>query len=157
MGFQRASSPLAAQTASLCSAISSIASSVAIAPEETIVAPVNFRSFVQPRSRSAADKESELTSTRPTNLMHPTLLTNASAMIPNQHLLVNIVRLRVRQLIRGHRPLIAAPPGMGFADLALSELIAGKLSYEAVPGVIPDNSFVPIVTFPGARPEKKAA
>jgi DNA-directed RNA polymerase subunit omega len=89
--------------------------------------------------------------------MHPTLLSNASAVIPNQHLLVNIVRLRVRQLIRGHRPLIIAPPGMGFADVALSELIAGKLSYEAVPGVIPDNSFVPIVTFPGGRQEKKAA
>ena len=47
--------------------------------------------------------------------------------------------------------------GMGLADVALSELIAGKLSYESVPGVLPDNSFVPIVTFPGARPEKKAA
>jgi DNA-directed RNA polymerase subunit omega len=89
--------------------------------------------------------------------MHPTLLTNASTVIPNQHLLVNIVRLRVRQLIRGHRPLITAPPGMGLADVALSELIAGKLSYESVPGVIPDNSFVPIVTFPGGRQEKKAA
>ena len=85
------------------------------------------------------------------------MLTNASTVIPNQQLLVNIVRLRVRQLIRGHRPLIAAPPGMGLADVALSELIAGKLGYEAVPGVIPDNSFVPIATFPNALPDKKAA
>jgi len=89
--------------------------------------------------------------------MQSTLLNRASIVIPNQHLLVNIVRLRVRQLIRGHRPLIVAPPGMGFADVALSELIAGKLSHESVPGVIPDNSFMPIVAFPSGRTEKKAA
>lgn len=46
---------------------------------------------------------------------------------------------------------------MGFCDVALSEVIAGKLTYEAVPGVKPDSSFAPIVTFPGAPPEKKAA
>ena len=46
---------------------------------------------------------------------------------------------------------------MGFCDVALSEVIAGKLSYEAVPGVKPDSSFAPIVTFPGVASEKKAA
>jgi hypothetical protein len=46
---------------------------------------------------------------------------------------------------------------MGLADIALSEVIAGKLNHEAVPGVLPDNSFMPIVTFPSGRPEKKAA
>jgi DNA-directed RNA polymerase subunit K/omega len=89
--------------------------------------------------------------------MHPTLLKSASIVIPNAQLLVNIVRQRVRQLIRGHRPLIAAPPGMGHCDVALSEVIARKLTYEASPGVKPDSSFAPIVTFPGAPPEKKAA
>ena len=90
--------------------------------------------------------------------MQSTLLTNATAVIPNQHLLVNIVRLRVRQLMRGHRPLIPIPPGMGLADVALSEVIAGKLTHEAVPGVIPDNSFMPIVSFSTtSRIEKKAA
>ena len=89
--------------------------------------------------------------------MQSTLLTKATTVIPNQHLLVNVVRLRVRQLLRGHRPLISAPPGMGLADVALSEVIAGKLSHESVPGVLPDNSFMPIVAFPSGRPEKKAA
>jgi DNA-directed RNA polymerase subunit omega len=89
--------------------------------------------------------------------MHTTLLNNASAVIPNQQLLVNVVRLRVRQLMRGHRSLILAPPGMGLADIALSEVIAGKLSYEVAPGIKPDNSFVPIVAFPSGRIEKKAA
>jgi DNA-directed RNA polymerase subunit omega len=89
--------------------------------------------------------------------MHATLLKSALMVIPNQQLLVNVVRLRLRQLIRGHRPLIAAPPGMGLADVALSEVIAGKLTYEAVPGVRPDSSFAPIVTFPSAITDKKAA
>lgn len=89
--------------------------------------------------------------------MQSLLLKNASSVIPNQQLLVNVIRQRVRQLIRGHRPLIEAPPGMGFGDVALSEVIAGKLSYEAVPGVKPDSSFASIVTFPSVPPEKKAA
>jgi len=88
--------------------------------------------------------------------MHSTLLKNASAVIPNAQLLINVVRQRVRQLIRGHRPLIEAPPGMGYCDIALSEVIAGKLSFEAVPGVKPDSSFAPIVTFPGVTTQKKA-
>ncbi len=90
--------------------------------------------------------------------MHSTLLKNASVVIPDTMILINVVRQRVRQLIRGHRPLIQAAPGMGFCDVALSEVIAGKLSYEAVPGVKPDSSFAPVVAFPGGgRPEKKAA
>ena len=89
--------------------------------------------------------------------MHSTLLKNASVVIPNTPILINVVRQRVRQLIRGHRPLIAAAPGMGFCDVALSEVIAGKLTYEAVPGVRPDSSFAPIVTFPAPPSEKKAA
>jgi DNA-directed RNA polymerase subunit omega len=89
--------------------------------------------------------------------MQTTLLNKALTLIPNQQLLVNVVRLRVRQLMRGHRPLTPTPPGMGLADIALSEVIAGKLSYEAAPGIKPDNSFVPIVAFPSGRIEKKAA
>jgi DNA-directed RNA polymerase subunit omega len=89
--------------------------------------------------------------------MHSTLLKSASVVIPNSQLLINIVRQRVRQLIRGHRPLIEAPPGMGFCDVALSEVIARKLTYELAPGVKPDGSFAPIVTFPGGPPAKKAA
>jgi hypothetical protein len=89
--------------------------------------------------------------------MQATLLKSATLVIPNEQALVNVVRQRVRQLIRGHRPLVAVPPGMGFADVALSEIIAEKLGFEAAPGYKPDNSFAPIATFPGAAPEKKAA
>jgi DNA-directed RNA polymerase subunit omega len=89
--------------------------------------------------------------------MHPTLLKNASLVIPESQLLINVVRQRVRQLIRGHRPLIDTPPGMGYCDIALSEVGAGKLSYEVVPGVKPDSSFAPIATFPGGPVQKQAA
>src|SRR3954468_18686484 len=102
-------------------------------------------------------RETQNQTTTRTNPMQATLLNSALTAIPNQHLLVNVVRLRVRQLMRGHRPLIATPPGMGLADVALSEVIAGKLSQESVPGLLPDNSFMPIVAFPGGRTEKKAA
>ena len=89
--------------------------------------------------------------------MHSTLLKSASIVIPNTQLLINIVRQRVRQLIRGHRPLLEVAPGIGYCDIALREVIAGKLSYELVPGVKPDGSFAPVVTFPRAPSEKKAA
>jgi DNA-directed RNA polymerase subunit omega len=91
------------------------------------------------------------------NIMHQTLLKKAALVIPNDQLLINVVRQRVRQLMRGHRPLIVAIPGMGFGDLALSEVIAGKLTYEAVPGARPDDSFVPLVRFHDVTPDKKAA
>ena len=89
--------------------------------------------------------------------MQSILLSRASLVVPNSHLLVNMVRLRVRQLMRGHRPLILAPPGMGFADLALSEIIAGKTTYENAPGITPDNSFVPLARFSTDPVAKKAA
>jgi hypothetical protein len=90
--------------------------------------------------------------------MNATLLRSATRVISDEQILVNVVRQRVRQLIRGHRPLLGLPPGMGFADVALSEIIAEKLGYEAAPGIKPDNSFAPsLVTFPGGIPEKKAA
>ena len=89
--------------------------------------------------------------------MNHILLKNALAVVPNEQLLVNIARQRVRQLTRGHRPLIETAPGLGLLDVALQEIIAGKLTYEAVPGIKPDNSFTPIVAFPGGTPSKRAA
>jgi DNA-directed RNA polymerase subunit omega len=89
--------------------------------------------------------------------MNHTLLKSASAVVPNDQLLVNMIRQRVRQLNRGHRPLVATAPGLGLLDVALSEIIEGKLSYELVPGVKPDNSFTPVLAFPGTTPNKKAA
>jgi DNA-directed RNA polymerase subunit omega len=89
--------------------------------------------------------------------MNHTLLKKASAVVTNDQLLVNIVRQRVRQLTRGHRPLVETAPGLGLLDVALSEIISGKLTYELSPGVKPDNSFTPMLAFPGVNSNKKAA
>ena len=89
--------------------------------------------------------------------MNQSLLNKASLVIPSDQLLVNMARQRVRQLTRGHRPLVETPPGMGLLDVALSEIIAGKLTYESVPGIKLDNSFTPMIAFPGVNSSKRAA
>lgn len=59
------------------------------------------------------------------------LLDEAFKVIPSQQVLVNVVSKRVRQLTSGQRPLVEAGPRMGFSDIALTEIIEGKLKYEA--------------------------
>ena len=48
-------------------------------------------------------------------------------MIPNQQLLINVVSKRVRQLSLGHRPMVETGPRSTLTDIALKEIIAGKL------------------------------
>src|SRR5215217_1175777 len=62
------------------------------------------------------------------------LLQEAAKVIPNQQLLINVVSKRVRQLGIGHRPLVEATPRMSLTDIALKEIIAGKLTYESLEG-----------------------
>ena len=53
--------------------------------------------------------------------------------VGNPNVLVNLVSRRVRQLTSGgggSRPLIDAPVGSGVADIALLEVIEGKMDYE---------------------------
>jgi DNA-directed RNA polymerase subunit omega len=76
--------------------------------------------------------------------MNSNLLVAASKVIPHAELLVNVVSRRVRHLNQGHRPLVAAPPGMGFADIALTEIIEGKLTSQPA-----EKSEVVVATFPG--------
>ncbi len=61
------------------------------------------------------------------------LLLDAGKVIPNQQLLINVVSRRVRQLGLGHRPLVEATPRSSLTDIALREIIAGKLTYELAP------------------------
>jgi DNA-directed RNA polymerase subunit omega len=58
------------------------------------------------------------------------LLQEAAQVIPNQQLLINVVSKRVRQLGLGHRPMVETTPRMSLTDIALTEIIAGKLAYE---------------------------
>ncbi|HMJ07097.1 MAG TPA: DNA-directed RNA polymerase subunit omega [Chthoniobacterales bacterium] len=66
--------------------------------------------------------------------MKSELLTAAAKVIPDQGVLVNVMSLRVRQLASGHRPLVVHAPGMACADIALSEIIAKKLTFLLTPG-----------------------
>lgn len=65
--------------------------------------------------------------------MTSSLLDAAFKLIPSQQILVNVVSKRVRQLSAGHRPMIETGPRMGFSDIALTEIIEGKLTWEAAP------------------------
>ena len=64
-------------------------------------------------------------SLRTTQLLH-----EAAKVIPNQQLLINVVSKRVRQLGLGHRPLVEVTSRASLTDIALKEIIAGKLTFE---------------------------
>jgi DNA-directed RNA polymerase subunit omega len=59
------------------------------------------------------------------------LLEEASKVIPNTAVLINLVSKRVRQLSNGQRPLVEIGPRMSNADIALQEIIERKLMWEA--------------------------
>ena len=62
--------------------------------------------------------------------MTTSLLDEAIKLIPNQQVLINVVSKRVRQLSQGHRPMVEVGVRLDYADTALREIIAGKISYE---------------------------
>lgn len=67
--------------------------------------------------------------------MNSELAKQALTKVGNPNILVNIISRRVRQLTSGgnnSRPLIADTAGMGAADIALTEIIEEKLSWEMV-------------------------
>lgn len=70
--------------------------------------------------------------------MSSNLIEEASKIITSPQVLINLVSRRVRQLSLGHRPLIEVGPRMGLADIALTEILAGKLTYEATTPVLPN-------------------
>ena len=65
--------------------------------------------------------------------MKSNLVKAAAEVIPNPKILVNMVSQRVRQLCLGHRSMVEFVPGLGEADIALSEIAAGKLTFESTP------------------------
>ena len=90
--------------------------------------------------------------------MNVSLLSAALRIIPNPQVLVNVVRLRVKQLTFGHRPLVITVPGLGFADVALTEIADGKLTFQSITGnEAPEAVEARVVEFPGALPRKKKA
>src|SRR5205823_9741912 len=67
-------------------------------------------------------------------IMKADLIAAASEVITNQQILVNMVSRRVRQLSLGHRPLVEYAPGLREADIALTEIANGKLTFESTFG-----------------------
>ena len=64
--------------------------------------------------------------------MNSEYVKQAMAKVGNPNVLVNIVSRRVRQLnsgASGGRPLVEQTAGMGVADIALLELIEGKMDF----------------------------
>jgi DNA-directed RNA polymerase subunit omega len=80
--------------------------------------------------------------------MNADLITAASAVITNQQILVNMVSRRVRQLSLGHRPLVEYAPGLREADIALSEIANGKLTFESTFGQNGTGPVPHVVQFP---------
>jgi DNA-directed RNA polymerase subunit omega len=71
--------------------------------------------------------------------MQSHLLDEALKVITSPQILVNVISRRVKQLTAGHRPLVEMDsPRAGFADIALTEVIKLKLTYEMVAVVVPE-------------------
>ena len=69
--------------------------------------------------------------------MNSDLCKKALERVGNPNILVNVISRRVRQLTgggQGPRPLVTDTVGLGAADVAMLELIEGKLDWEALEG-----------------------
>ena len=54
----------------------------------------------------------------------------AQKVINDPNILVNVVSRRVKQLRQGNRPLVESLEKLNLEDIALREIIEGKISYE---------------------------
>lgn len=88
--------------------------------------------------------------------MNADLVKAASEVITNQQILVNMVSRRVRQLTLGHRPLVVCAPGLREADIALTEIANGKLTYESTFEKKENAAPAEVVEFPKVIAAKKA-
>jgi DNA-directed RNA polymerase subunit omega len=59
--------------------------------------------------------------------MKAELVDQAALVIPHPPVLINLVSKRVKQLAAGRPPLVDRRPGMRDADVALTEIIEGKI------------------------------
>lgn len=60
-------------------------------------------------------------------VMRTDLVEEASKIIPEPPILINMVSRRVKQLNMGRPALVQVEPRMGNADIALREIIEGKI------------------------------
>ncbi|MBH53575.1 MAG: DNA-directed RNA polymerase subunit omega [Opitutaceae bacterium] len=62
--------------------------------------------------------------------MRDDYLKEANKIVPDPNILVNLVSRRVKQLKYGQKPLIETLERLDLEDIALREIIEGKISYE---------------------------
>jgi DNA-directed RNA polymerase subunit omega len=62
--------------------------------------------------------------------MRDDYIKDALKIIPDPNMLINVVSRRVKQLKRGNRPLVESLEKLSPEDIALREIIEGKISYE---------------------------
>ena len=70
--------------------------------------------------------------------MKAELVEQAFEVVPNKQVLINMVSRRVRQLNQGRPPLIRLEGRMGEADIALTEIIEGKIILKQQDGDSPE-------------------
>lgn len=71
--------------------------------------------------------QSKPASQLPGSTMKSDLVEQAAEIVTDPLVLINLVSQRVRQLNSGRSPLIPTRPSMGAADIALQEIIEGKI------------------------------
>ncbi len=62
--------------------------------------------------------------------MRDDYIKEAKKVIADPNILVNVVSRRVKQLRHGNRPLVESLEKLNPEDIALREIIEGKISYE---------------------------
>lgn len=67
--------------------------------------------------------------------MRTELIEKASEVVEDPTVLINMVSKRVRQLNNGRSPLITVVERLGAADIALTEIIEGKIVLDEGEGV----------------------
>jgi DNA-directed RNA polymerase subunit omega len=71
-----------------------------------------------------------LTGSHLSDTMRDDYLREAKAKIPDPNVLINVISRRVKQLKRGSRPLVESLEKLSPEDIALREVIEGKITYE---------------------------
>lgn len=66
--------------------------------------------------------------------MRDEYLQNARLVIEDPYVLVNVVSRRVKQLRRGARPLVTSLEKLSVEDIALREIVEGKIQFNYLEG-----------------------
>ncbi|MEK9983419.1 MAG: DNA-directed RNA polymerase subunit omega [Opitutae bacterium] len=66
--------------------------------------------------------------------MREDLLKDSSRVITDPNILINMVSRRAKQLKQGHKPLIESLEKLEPEDIAMREIIEGKIDYQLFEG-----------------------